>query len=277
MVPFEVIPAIDVRRGKCVRLYQGDYARETVYDDDPVAVATRWAEQGAPRLHLVDLDGALDGTPRILPLLRRIVAAVPVPVQIGGGLRSLESVTAVLEAGADRAIIGTAAVENPALVAELVDRFGPRVVVALDARDGRVAVRGWREGTDVAAVDLARQMEQLGVQCLVVTDIARDGTLTAPNYRTLEEVLTATRLRVVASGGVSAVDHLLHVRALGASGAIVGRALYTGHLRLPEALAALAAASHGTPVRNAAGRRSPDAQARAQADRKEEREGAEPC
>ncbi|MSQ34088.1 MAG: 1-(5-phosphoribosyl)-5-[(5-phosphoribosylamino)methylideneamino] imidazole-4-carboxamide isomerase, partial [Dehalococcoidia bacterium] len=180
---FEVIPALDIRDGKCVRLYQGDWARETVFSDNPVEMAQRWADLGAPRLHLVDLDGAARGEPANLSIIRRVVAAVACPLQVGGGVRGLEAIQRLLDFGVGRAIIGTVAVEEPSLAAEASRRFGDAVVVGIDAREGLVAVRGWREPTGVKAVDLALRMASLGVRRLIFTDIARDGTLTEPNFQ----------------------------------------------------------------------------------------------
>jgi phosphoribosylformimino-5-aminoimidazole carboxamide ribotide isomerase len=235
---FEVIPAIDLRGGRPVRLYQGDYARETVYGNDPVAVARAWADGGAPRLHVVDLDGARAGEPRHLAALAAIAAAVAIPVEFGGGIRTRAAAEAALAAGAERVIVGTAAIEDPALARELAATLGPRLVLGIDARDGLVATRGWLEGSGVAATALVAQAADWGIQRIIFTDIARDGTLTEPNYASLEVVIAAAAMPVIASGGVAQVEHLRRLRALGAEGAIVGKALYDGAVRLDEALAA---------------------------------------
>jgi phosphoribosylformimino-5-aminoimidazole carboxamide ribotide isomerase len=236
---FELIPAIDLRGGRAVRLYQGDYARETVYADDPVAVARAFAAAGAPRLHVVDLDGAREGAPRHLALLGAIAAAVPVPVQFGGGIRSRQVAEAALAAGADRVVVGTAAIEAPTLAQELAAALGPRLILGVDARDGYVATCGWQRTSTVAATVLVAEARRWGVTRICYTDIARDGTLTAPNFAALEAVIAAAGVPVIASGGVAAIEHLRALRALGAEGAIVGKALYDGALSLPEALAAL--------------------------------------
>lgn len=233
-----VIPAIDIRNGKCVRLFQGDYEQETVYADDPIAVARRWAELGAERLHVVDLDGALADGPRNLDLVRQIVASVRVPVQLGGGLKSAADVERALAIGVDRAILGTVALTDPSLTAELAARHGARVAVGIDARDGLVAVRGWRETSTVRAIDLGRELVDLGVGRIIYTDISRDGTLGEPNYEGLREMIERLGVPVVASGGVSALAHLRRLASLGAEATIVGRALYTGDLDLPAARAA---------------------------------------
>jgi phosphoribosylformimino-5-aminoimidazole carboxamide ribotide isomerase len=240
---FELIPAIDLRGGRVVRLYQGDYARETVYSDDPVAVARAFAAAGAPRLHVVDLDGAREGVPRHLATLAAIAAAVPVPVQFGGGIRSRQAAEAALAAGADRVIVGTAAIEAPALAQELAAVLGPRLVLGVDARDGQVATCGWQRTSAVAATELVVAARAWGVTRICYTDIARDGTLTAPNFAALRAVIAAAGVPVIASGGVATIEHLRALRALGAEGAIVGKALYDGALALPAALAALGEAT----------------------------------
>lgn len=239
---FEVIPALDLRGGKCVRLYQGDFSQETVFSDNPVEMAQRWSDLGAPRLHVVDLDGAASGAPANLSVIRRIVAAVPCPVQVGGGIRSLETIELLRGHGVQRAILGTAAIRDAALVKEACRRFDEAVIVGIDARDGMVAIQGWREVTGARALDLAARMAELGVRRLIYTDIARDGTLTEPNFPALEQLLKSVPVAIVASGGVSKPEHLVRLRALGCEGAIVGRALYTGDLDLGAALASVAQA-----------------------------------
>ena len=234
----EVIPAIDLRDGRCVRLYQGDYDRETVFSDDPTSVALNWQEMGARRLHVVDLDGAATGVPANLEALRRICEAVSVPVQTGGGIRSLDSAARVLDMGVQRFILGTSAVEEPALVEQACRRFGAEaVVVGVDARDGMAAIRGWRETTGVSALDLIRRMAGLGVRRFVYTDISRDGTLTSPNFGAIEDIAQGCDASLVVSGGVSSPDHVERLASLGVEGVIIGRALYTGDVNLEEAIA----------------------------------------
>lgn len=232
-----VIPSIDIRGGKCVRLTQGDYARETIYDDDPVAVARRWQDEGASLIHVVDLDGAKAGAPVNLDVVERVVSGVDVPVQLGGGLRQWEDIARALGAGVARVVLGTAALEDRDLLQKAIAELGERLVVGIDARDGKVATRGWRETSTVTATELARDVEGLGVQRLVFTDIARDGTLSEPNYASLSAMMGAVRIPVIASGGVARLEHIGRLAALGVEGAIVGRALYTGNLRLSEAIA----------------------------------------
>jgi len=240
----EIIPAIDLRGGKCVRLYQGDYARQQVFSDNPVATALRWQEEGAPRLHVVDLDGAASGDPANLDAIHRIVAAVNVPVQVGGGVRSVKMAATLLDAGVGRVVFGTLAVEQPEVVRDAVQELGAaRVIVGVDARDGKVAVRGWKEQSSVDALDLLTRMESLGARAFIYTDIARDGTLTEPNYQAVGQVVARTGAEVIASGGVSRVEHIARLAELGVAGCIIGRALYTGDLNLADALAA----SHHLP------------------------------
>ena len=234
----EVIPAIDLRAGRCVRLYQGDYRRETVYSDDPISVALGWQEQGAPRLHLVDLDGAAQGRPGNQNIIDELLRRTSIPVQVGGGVRDIETAAALVEAGADRVVIGTAAVEDAGLVERLCQRYGSgRLVVAVDARDGQVAIKGWTVQTPVTALDLAHRMETLGVCRLLYTDISRDGTLTEPNFLATAMLVQNTGLAVLASGGIASLEHIRRLAGLGVEGVILGRALYDGTINLGEALA----------------------------------------
>ncbi|MCG8588108.1 MAG: 1-(5-phosphoribosyl)-5-[(5-phosphoribosylamino)methylideneamino]imidazole-4-carboxamide isomerase [Proteobacteria bacterium] len=236
---FELIPAIDLLAGRGVRLTQGRYDEATVYEADPAAAAARFAAAGAGRIHVVDLDGAKAGGPRNTDAVRAIVAAVDVPVQLGGGIRSLAHVEASLEVGVDRVILGTVALRDPALVREAAARHAGRIVVGLDARDGRVAVEGWLETSDAAVVDVAKRFEDAGVAAIVYTDIARDGTLTGPNFESTAALADAIAIPVILSGGVSSDDDLVAAAALaprGVAGAIVGRALYTGAVDLARAL-----------------------------------------
>ena len=234
----EVIPAIDLRLGLCVRLFQGDYQQETVFSDEPVSVALAWQEQGAPRLHLVDLDGAAGGAPVNLEVITSIIHNLTIPVQIGGGIRDLATAESLLSAGADRVVIGTAAVENPSLVEDLCQKHGSqRVVIAVDAKDGLVAIKGWLESTEVKAQDLVEQMALLGVRRILYTDISRDGTLTEPNFEANADLVRTTDMAVLASGGIATLDHVRRLADTGAEGAILGRALYTEAFSLREAIA----------------------------------------
>ena len=236
----EVIPSIDLKSGRCVSLYQGDYQRETVYSEDPLAVAQSWQDQGAPRLHLVDLDGAAAGTPVNLDIISNIISQLTIPVQVGGGIRDQPTAETLLTRGADRVVIGTAAVQDPALVRQLCQKFGShRVVVAVDAREGQVAIKGWTEKTSVTSLDLAKQMGRLGVTRILYTDVHRNGTLTEPNFAATASLVKETGLAVLASGGITSVEHIRALAQTGVEGAVVGSALYTGAMSLPDALAAV--------------------------------------
>jgi phosphoribosylformimino-5-aminoimidazole carboxamide ribotide isomerase len=238
----EVIPAIDLLGGRCVRLYQGDYAQAETFGDDPLAMARRWQAAGARRLHLVDLDGAKAGQPVNHGVIAAIAADLTIPVQVGGGLRDRDSVARMLDLGVGRVILGTAAVKNPALVEQLSNEFPGQIVVGIDARDGRVATEGWLETSGVAATDLGQAMADRGAAAIVYTDIARDGTLAGPNLDSLREMAEAVSIPVIASGGVSSIADLLALLALepaGVSGAITGKAIYTGAIDLAEAVKAV--------------------------------------
>ena len=236
----ELWPAIDLRGGRCVRLLQGDYARETVFGDDPVAMARRFVAAGARRLHIVDLDGARDGGPTQAALVARMVQAAGVPCQVGGGIRTLEAARDYLAAGLARVIIGSVAIERPDLLDTLAETFPQRVVLGLDARGGKVAVRGWVDTSPLTAIDVARRTAGLPLAALVYTDIATDGMLSGPNVPALREMLAATRHPVVASGGVATAADIEQVAATGCTGCIVGRALYEGAVTIPASLAAAA-------------------------------------
>jgi len=225
-----------LRNGKCVRLYQGDYNRETVFSEDPLEVALKWQSLGAPRIHLVDLDGAAAGEVVNLEIIETIANAVLVPTQLGGGIRTLETILRLLKMGVERAILGTAAVENADLIKEACRKYAESIIVSIDARAGQVATRGWLQGTDLKAVSLARDMASLGVRRFIYTDIIRDGTLTGPNYDALGELIEAVDRPVIAAGGISSLDHLRVLKRIGVEGAIIGKALYTGDIDLKKAL-----------------------------------------
>lgn len=231
-------PAIDLRGGRCVRLLQGDYDRETVFSSDPVDQVRRFVDQGARRLHLVDLDGAKAGLPLQAELVGRMVRAAGVPVQLGGGIRTLDTVRAYAEAGVTRLVAGSVAIEDPDLLAAMAEVLPGRIVLGLDARDGRVATRGWIDTSPLLAVDVARRSQSLPLAGIVYTDIATDGMLSGPNLAALSEMIAATPFPVVASGGIAVADDLRRVAGIGAAGCIVGRALYDGGLGLREALEA---------------------------------------
>ncbi len=227
-----VYPAIDLKGGQCVRLKQGDMAQATVYGDDPAAVAAAFERQGARWLHVVDLDGAFAGESRNREAIAAILAAVNMPVQLGGGIRTMAALEALLGMGVRRAILGTAALRDQAFLREAVETFGPRVAVGIDARDGRVAVQGWAEVSDMTAAELARCVADVGVQTIIYTDIARDGMLSGPNFDATAALITPGGPGVIVSGGVASLEHVRRAEAIEAAGIIIGRALYTGDIRL---------------------------------------------
>ncbi|MQY67300.1 MAG: 1-(5-phosphoribosyl)-5-[(5-phosphoribosylamino)methylideneamino]imidazole-4-carboxamide isomerase [Dehalococcoidia bacterium] len=203
-----MIPAIDIRGGRCVRLYQGDYERETVFSEDPVEAALQWQSMGAPRLHIVDLDGAAEGSVRNIDIVIDIARALLIPTQLGGGIRNLETVEQLLKAGIERIILGTAAVEDPDLVKEACKRYRDTIIVGIDALDGYVSTHGWRQPTELKAAQLARSMTPLGVKRFIYTDISRDGTLTEPNFAATAELIDTIRKPIIAAGGISSLNHL---------------------------------------------------------------------
>jgi phosphoribosylformimino-5-aminoimidazole carboxamide ribotide isomerase len=242
-VTFELIPAIDLRGGRCVRLYQGDYDRETVYGADPAAMARLWQSLGARRLHVVDLDGARSGDQLNAAAVRDIVAAASIPVELGGGVRDIETIDRWLEAGVDRVYLGTAAALQPELMGEACARFSGRVAASADARDGRIAVRGWEEPTGESVADFAKRAIAAGACALSYTNIARDGTFEGPDVeglRRLIEDIGPTQAQIILAGGVGSLEHVIAAAAVpGLTGLIIGRALYEGRVDLKEALAAV--------------------------------------
>lgn len=234
----QIWPAIDLRGGKCVRLRQGDYAQETVFGDDPAAMARQFVAQGAEYLHLVDLDGAKSGRPENLAAVRAILAAVAIPCELGGGVRDEATIAALLEAGLSRVVIGTRALREPDWFRAACHKFPNRLAIGIDARDGRVATHGWLETSETLAVELARQFDGEPIAALIYTDIATDGMLAGPNVAAMREMCEATTLPVIASGGVTTGEDVANLAAAGVAGCIVGRALYEGTLTLAGALQA---------------------------------------
>ncbi len=234
-----VIPAIDLKEGKCVRLEQGLMDKDTVFNDDPAAQALEWQRQGAEYLHIVDLDGAFAGEPKNRSAIESILKAITIPAQLGGGIRDLETIEAYLGLGLARVIIGTAAQRNPELVREACARFPGRIVVGIDAKNGMVAVQGWAEVTDITAVELARKFEDCGVSAIIYTDISRDGMMQGPNLEATRILAESVAIPVIASGGVSSlkdIENLVAIEQSGVTGVITGKAVYTGALSLSEAI-----------------------------------------
>lgn len=231
-----VYPAIDIRNGKAVRLIEGDFERETIFDTDPVDAALRWQEQGAEWIHIVDLDGARDGIRANESAIARIRKAVKAKLQLGGGIRDMEALTAAHEVGIDRMVIGSAAVSNPELIPKAVTAFGSAIAVGLDAREGRVATRGWTEQTSIDVTDIARRVANQGVEHVVFTDIGRDGRLEGPNLDALQDLVDRQLTSIIASGGIGSLDDIANVARIGAAGVIIGAALYHKQFTLTEAL-----------------------------------------
>jgi phosphoribosylformimino-5-aminoimidazole carboxamide ribotide isomerase len=231
-----ILPAIDIRDGQCVRLYQGDFERVTIYDADPVQVAQRWETAGAGWLHVVDLDGAVAGHPINLETIAHIRAATSLRIELGGGIRMLTHIKQVLELGIERVILGTVALTDRALLEEALASWEDHIAVGLDARDGLVAISGWRETTQVQATSLAAELFAVGVRRFIYTDIARDGALQGPNLNALREMQQAVPCSLIASGGISSLEDLRSLAALGIEGTIIGKALYTGDVNLAAAI-----------------------------------------
>ena len=231
----EVIPAIDILDGKCVRLFQGDYDKETVFSDYPIDIAKRWESYGAQRLHLIDLDGAKNGNPINQSTIVEISQSVDIPIQVGGGIRDFRTVEKYIQDGIDRVIVGTAAVRDPDLISKTIEIFGEEsVMVSIDAKDGVVAVDGWIKSSKISVFDLMDDIVDTGLKRFIYTDISRDGTLSEPNYGSIEDILEYSPMKMLAAGGISSIDDLNKLKIIGVEGAIVGRAIYTGDIVLSE-------------------------------------------
>lgn len=235
-----IYPAIDIRGGRCVRLTEGRFDAETVFADDPTEMALKWAGLGAEFLHLVDLDGALAGEGKNVPVIERILQSVSIPVQLGGGIRNLETIEKLLSLGVTRLILGSAAVKNPALVEEACKKYPGHIAVGIDAKNGEVAIEGWGKGSGVAATELAKKMAAYGVETIIYTDISRDGMLSGVNVEATAALARACGVPIIASGGVASIEDIRRVKAVeadGVQGCIIGKAIYTGAVDLQEALA----------------------------------------
>ncbi|MCZ2257843.1 1-(5-phosphoribosyl)-5-[(5-phosphoribosylamino)methylideneamino]imidazole-4-carboxamide isomerase [Sporosarcina sp. G11-34] len=229
-----LFPAIDIRNGNCVRLIQGDYNKEIVYGDSPTDMALEWQRQGAEYLHLIDLDGAKSGNSSNREAIQAVAKAVSIPVQVGGGIRSMEIIDAHIESGVSRVIIGTAAISDKVFLKEAVEKYGDKIAVSIDARNGFVATDGWTETSDVQAIDLLKELEKLGVKTVIYTDIFKDGMMQGPNFEELDAVNRASSIDVIASGGVSTEGNIKQLKTMDLYGAIIGKALYDGNLSLEK-------------------------------------------
>jgi len=231
-----IYPAIDIKDGKCVRLTQGRFAEVEQYSDNIIEVGQKWEKLGAEYLHVVDLDGARLGELQNIGLISELTQSIKLPIQLGGGIRSLKAIELALNKGIERVILGTSVINNPQMVEEAVKEFADRVVVGIDAKDGLVAIEGWEQTSKIAAIELAKRMEQIGMQTIIYTDIARDGMLQGPNFKALETMVRSVEIEVIASGGVSKLVDIRRLKDTGVSGAIIGKALYTGNIDLQEAI-----------------------------------------
>ncbi|MBC2328734.1 1-(5-phosphoribosyl)-5-[(5-phosphoribosylamino)methylideneamino]imidazole-4-carboxamide isomerase [Listeria swaminathanii] len=230
----QIFPAIDLKNGQCVRLFQGDFSKQTVVNEDPIAQAKSFATDGATYLHIVDLDGALEGRPVNLEIIQKMKKAAQVPVQVGGGIRSMSQVDYYLESGIDRVIIGSAALTNPEFLRAAVQKYGPKIAAGIDAKNGFVATSGWLDVSQVGYLDLAKRMEEMQVETIIYTDISRDGTLTGPNLEQMAALQKHVSVNLIASGGVSGRADLEALAELGLYGAIAGKALYNGHISMSD-------------------------------------------
>ncbi len=238
----EIIPAIDLLEGKCVRLNQGNYEQVTQFSSDPVSQAVIWEKEGAKVLHLVDLDGAKTGKPINYPIIRAIKKTISIPIQIGGGIRTIEQAEELLDYGLDRIILGTVAIEKPELVLKLAERHPDRIIVGIDGKNGKVATRGWLEQSNILATDLAKSLSETPIYAIIATDIDTDGTLRGPNVKVMKEMALTSKVPIIASGGIGSITDLLSLLPLeihGVNGVIVGRALYDGKIVFKDALRAL--------------------------------------
>ena len=232
-----IYPAIDIKEGKCVRLVQGSIRRQTVYSDNPVEVAIEWESQGAKYIHLVDLDGAFQGKSNNENIIKEILKTVSIPVQLGGGIRDEQKIAYLLDdLGISRVILGTAAIEDPYMLETAVKKYGSRIAVGIDAREGKLAVKGWTDEYGISPLELGKKMRDVGVETIIYTDILKDGMLDGPNISTTREMVQHTGLNVIASGGISDISHIRLLKAAGVSGVIIGKALYTGMIKLKDAI-----------------------------------------
>lgn len=229
-----IFPAIDIRGGKCVRLYQGKFNRETIYDNNPIEIAKKWEKAGAQYLHVVDLDGALTGELVNKSLIDGMLNTVNIPIQVGGGIRTLERAEEILNLGVERVIVGTSAIKEEGFVKKLIDKFQERVVVSIDAKDGYVCVDGWTNSSEIKAVDFARKLEETGVKNIVYTDIAKDGTMIGPNLYELRKLSESVGINIIASGGIGKKEDVKALEEMNLYGAIIGKALYEGKINLEE-------------------------------------------
>lgn len=229
-----IFPAVDIRNGKCVRLLKGDFNKETVYGDNPVEMALNWESQGAKYLHIVDLDGARTGLPKNFEIIKKIIKSLKIPVQVGGGIRSVDTAREVINAGAERIIIGTSAVTDPDMILYMADELGEKLAVGIDSKEGFVAIQGWEDKSSKATLEFVKEIEQIGVKTIICTEISRDGTLQGPDLEGIKSLVKQTSIDIIASGGVGCLNDLIELKQSGAAGAIIGKALYSGNITMKQ-------------------------------------------
>jgi phosphoribosylformimino-5-aminoimidazole carboxamide ribotide isomerase len=239
----KIFPAIDMKNGKCVRLYQGEFSSSEVVGEDPLQTALSFKAQGSEYLHMVDLDGALSGTIGNADNINKVITNINIPIQLGGGIRSIEVIEMLLKKGLNRVILGTAAINNPSLVKEAIKKFRDKIAIGIDARDGYVAVEGWKTNSKIEYIDFAKQMEYIGVKTIIFTDISRDGTLTGPNFEATGKINDQVSCNIIASGGMKNIGDIKKLVKMNMYGAIIGKALYSGNISLAEAISE----GRGTP------------------------------
>jgi phosphoribosylformimino-5-aminoimidazole carboxamide ribotide isomerase len=234
----EIIPAIDIRDGNCVRLIQGDFAQETIFSDNPIETAKKWCSAGATRIHIVDLDGARTGVPQNSSIIKRIVESVSIPVQVGGGIRTIEAARTLITNGVNRIVLGTSAISNQNLIQTLIQDLGEeKLIIALDGRDGKVSINGWQEQTEQDIVEVAQSLNSYGISRIMYTDVSKDGVLSGPNIVTTKKLVQLGTLNIIASGGVSTLQHITDIKNLGCESVILGKSLYTKTIILEDAIA----------------------------------------
>lgn len=232
----QIIPAIDIKNGKCVRLYQGDFSKETIYGSDPVAMAKNWEIQGASMLHVVDLDGAKNGKSKIMGIVEKIIKEVKIPIEIGGGIRNIMTVKQLFDIGVTRIILGTVALENIGLLKKFIGLYGNKIIVSVDVNNGRLMKKGWLEQSNFNLISAIKKLEKSGVETIIYTDVTRDGTLTGPNYKDIKLIRKSINMNLIIAGGISSIDQINMLKELKVNGVIVGKALYEGKISLKEAI-----------------------------------------
>lgn len=232
----QIIPAIDIKNGKCVRLFQGDYDKETIYSSSPIEMALKWKKQGAEMIHIVDLDGARLGKPMIINIVKQITKEVRIQIQVGGGIRNLVSINQLIDTGITKIILGTVVLENQELLKKVVNLFGDRIIVSLDVNNGKLMKKGWLEKSDFDLIPTVRQLGKNGVKTIIYTDTIRDGTLTEPNYKVIKTIRESTKLKLIIAGGISSIDQIRKLEEMKVDGVIIGKALYEGRIDLKEVI-----------------------------------------